>query len=409
MHPAAECCSALGWDEFALTRAFRRLQISITSQTGHRMSFSIVFRMMYWSIRKDWRVLPHLMSVLVGWLTNLVWLWLRGLSGGGTVAIGLVEHLGDIVAAEPIARLARRLYPRARVIWFAREAFASVPAGFATVDAVVKVNCLTEWLLLRASGVGSPAWDLHINQRYCLLCQIPVLKSGPAGMIDSASYFDHGSLLAVECLSAGIPVLTDGPALPINLSASAAVDRQGLPACFIAIHCASNEASKDWPRENWSDLVRQLSLEPGIAIVEVGIRPILIEQNDATLRNLCGQLSIQQTAEVLRRATLFIGIDSGPAHLANAVGVPGIILLGLYKGFADYMPYSGGYENGENATIVRTNGPMNTLPVADVLAAVHQRLDWVHNHLSSAAYPHAERPGPLRPSNSPIVGKKSGA
>ena len=52
---------------------------------------------------------------------------------------------------------------------------------------------------------------------------------------------------------------------------------------------------------------------------------------------------------------------------------------------------------------------MDTLPVAEVLAAVHQRLDRVYNHLSSAAYPHAERPGPLRPSNSPIVGKKSGA
>ncbi len=349
------------------------------------MSLSLVFKMMYWSVRKDWRLLPHLMSVLAGWLTNLMWLRLHGLSGRGTVAIGLVEHLGDIVAAEPVSRLARRLYPAAKVIWIARKAYASVPAGFATIDAVVKVNCLTEWLLLRAAGTGHPAWDLHINQRYCPRCQIPVHKTGPAGTLDSASYYGHGNLLAVECLSAGIPILTDGPELPFDASASAAIDRLGLPERFIAVHCASNEASRDWPKENWRALVGQLLQEPGIAVVEVGIRPVAIEHNDGAQQNLCGQLSIQQTAEVLRRAALFIGIDSGPAHLANAVGVPGIILLGLYKGFTDYMPYSGGYENGENATIVRTNGPMNTLPVTDVLAAVHQRLDRVHNHLSSAA------------------------
>ncbi|MGD0104949.1 MAG: glycosyltransferase family 9 protein [Rhodopila sp.] len=338
------------------------------------MSLATLFRMTYWSIRKDWRVLPHLAAVLHGWLTNLVRLRVRGLSRPGTIAIGLVEHLGDIVAAEPVSRFARLRHPDAKIVWFARAPYASVPAGFAEVDAVVSVTCLTEWLLLRASGIGDPAWDLHINQRYCPRCQIPVLKTGSAAAIDPETYYRAGNLLAVECLSAGIPVLTEGPILPVDEAASSEVDRLDLPAHFVAIHCASNESSRDWPRARWVELVAHILDDPGVSVLEIGTLAVVLTRDANRRRNLCGTLSIQQTAEVIRRAALFIGIDSGPAHIANAVGAPGVILLANYKAFADYMPYSGRYQNGEGADIVRTSGPMDALPVAPVLAAVRRRL-----------------------------------
>jgi heptosyltransferase-3 len=338
------------------------------------MSLGRLFRMMYWSIRKDWRVCPHLMTVLAGWLENLIVLRVRGLSGRGTVAIGLVEHLGDIVAAEPVSRFARLRRPDAKIVWFTRKAYASVPAGFSAVDAVVNVTCLTEWLLLRANGIGDPALDLHINRRACPRCQIPVLKTGPAAAIDPETYYWSGNLLAVQCLSAGLPALTDGPSIPVDAAASNEVDRLGLPPRFVVIHCASNEVSRDWPREKWVELVAEILEEPGLPVVEIGTRAVVITRDAIRRRSLCGKLSIQQTAEVIRRAALFIGIDSGPAHIANAVGSPGVILLGGYKGFVDHMPYSGRYQNGEGAEIVRTIGPMETLPVAPVLAAVRRRL-----------------------------------
>jgi len=338
------------------------------------MSLRTLARMMYWSIRKDWRVFPHLTTVLAGWLTKLGTLRARGLAGRGMVAIGLVEHLGDIVAAEPISRFARAEYPDARIVWFARKPYMSVPAGFAAVDAVVGVTCLTEWLLLRACGMGDPAWDLHINGRYCPRCQIPVLKIGAAAALDAETYYRSGNLLAVECRSAGIPVLTEGPLLPVDATASAAVDRLGLPARFAVVHCASNEASRDWPREKWVELIAHILDDPGLAVIEVGSRPVVITRDAMRRRSLCGQLTIQQTAELLRRAALFIGIDSGPAHIANAVGTPGVILLCNYKGFGAYMPYSGRYQTGDRAEIVRTDGTMESLAVAPVLAAVRHLL-----------------------------------
>ena len=67
-------------------------------------------------------------------------------------------------------------------------------------------------------------------------------------------------------------------------------------------------------------------------------------KDDGNYSNLCGQSGIAETAEDdSRRAALFIGIDSGPAHLANAVKTPGVILLGRYLTWDYYMPYTGFY------------------------------------------------------------------
>jgi heptosyltransferase III len=92
------------------------------------------------------------------------------------------------------------------------------------------------------------------------------------------------------------------------------------------------------------------------------------------VRDLCGRLLLLETAEVIRRAALFVGIDSGPAHLANAVGTPGVLLLGQYRTFGRYMPFSGGYADGSRATVLHADGPAATLTVDEVFDAVMRRL-----------------------------------
>ena len=44
--------------------------------------------------------------------------------------------------------------------------------------------------------------------------------------------------------------------------------------------------------------------------------------------NLAGKTGLRELAAVMSRAELFIGNDSGPAHLAAAVGIPSVILSG---------------------------------------------------------------------------------
>ena len=55
--------------------------------------------------------------------------------------------------------------------------------------------------------------------------------------------------------------------------------------------------------------------------------------------------SLQENAWIARNASLFVGIDSCFAHVANCFNIPSIVLLGTYKAFSFYTPFSNVREN----------------------------------------------------------------
>jgi len=87
--------------------------------------------------------------------------------------------------------------------------------------------------------------------------------------------------------------------------------------------------------------------------------------------DLFNRLPILQTAEVIRRASLFVGVDGGPAHLANAVRTPGVVLLGRHGPVRKYTPYTGYYASSSpGVKLVRNlNGNVSELPAAEVMDA----------------------------------------
>ncbi len=84
--------------------------------------------------------------------------------------------------------------------------------------------------------------------------------------------------------------------------------------------------------------------------------------------------AVAESAEIIRRAALFIGIDSGPAHLADAVKTPGVILMGRYLTWDYYMPSTGFYADARNCRILRHAGPVTDLPLDLCLVAVDEIL-----------------------------------
>ncbi len=89
---------------------------------------------------------------------------------------------------------------------------------------------------------------------------------------------------------------------------------------------------------------------------------------------MCGDRSLLETAELIKRSELFIGIDSGPAHFANATNTSGIILLGHHASFKKYMPYSGNYAKGINSKIIYEDGPACNIKVSHVYKIVQEFL-----------------------------------
>ena len=274
------------------------------------------------------------------------------------IAIVRTEHFGDIVAAEPIAREVRRQFPNAYILWFVKPAFRQLIDSNPSIDETFCEFCVTERRALFKTGIFDHVFELQFrNNNHCSICE--TYSENPVALaagINVHTYFNFGNLLKVFSLSAALPLpVDDSPRVYISESERNKVDLLNLDQPFIVIHTSSNYPPKDWPAANWERLVHLILTNSPYSIIEIGLRSSLTI-NESGYRNLSGQLDLLQTAEVIRRSVFFIGLDSGPAHFANATGTFGFIIMGALGDFPSYNPYSGSYGKGENCVLLREEG-----------------------------------------------------
>jgi heptosyltransferase-3 len=303
--------------------------------------------------------------------------WWRGRHPGRpAIAVLLAEQFGDILACEPVLRYLRAQYPTARLYWITRRPFRELLDHHPLVDEVVVEDpaVLFSIKLLRHSPFDR-LFNLHLSNRLYMPVHWRLVNPEADRLgIDIRNYFEHGHLLHVFTKVAGLPPLDEPPRLHIPESAVRRVAALPLPKRFVVIHGRSNYPPKDWSVAGWERLVRALIEELDLDVVEVGLESLL-HVDSPRYHNYCGRLSLLETAEIIRRADFYVGIDSGPAHFANAVGTFGFILLGHLGAFADYLPYSGDYANGRNAYLIRkADGPASTLTFDEVWTPIRDRV-----------------------------------
>jgi ADP-heptose:LPS heptosyltransferase len=291
------------------------------------------------------------------------------------IGVGLVEHFGDIVACEPVVRYLRKQTPEAEISWVVREPYRELLDSNPYIDRTIAVECLTDWIKLVAHGAFDRVVDLHVNERICQRCRIPLSKTAGDVSITGDNYFNHGSLLRSFCVGAGLPPLEEPPRVYVSEEVVKRVDALGLPDKFVAFHCRSNDIYKDWDPEKWNALAKHMVRVFRTPVVEVGSEPVLESRIPKSV-NLCGKTSLLETAEVIRRAALFVGVDSGPAHLANAVNTYGVVVMGQVGPFKIYNPYTGGYADGSNAMLIRNeNGPAADVLLDSIKQAIESKLN----------------------------------
>jgi heptosyltransferase-3 len=108
---------------------------------------------------------------------------------------------------------------------------------------------------------------------------------------------------------------------------------------FVVVNTGGKAVEKDWGETNWTTFLRALADRvPGYGLVFVGAQEdseraqrLSATWNAGSVLDLCGRLAPRESAAAIARATLFVGHDSGPMHLADAVGTPCIGLLGSYN------------------------------------------------------------------------------
>jgi ADP-heptose:LPS heptosyltransferase len=132
--------------------------------------------------------------------------------------------------------------------------------------------------------------------------------------------------------------------------ADAAIGTEALAQRPMAVSVGTKVQAKDWGKENWRALLKRAAAEfPGRSLLLAGAA----EESEASefaaggwresgggpVVNLCGKLTPRESAAALARAEIFVGHDSGPMHLAAAVGTPVVAIFAARNIPRQWFPF----------------------------------------------------------------------
>lgn len=265
--------------------------------------------------------------------------------------------LGDAVMCTPILAESRRLWPTARITLLCNEYNAGLFTACPLVDQI-KISDVDPFTLFRRSAVVKvrdwmrlQRFDMGLivsgNTWAPMMADmgIPIrvgVKGCPLEPCLTHSY-DVGSPSAwgpPEVMGAlrslGRKSAGGRPQLWVDAtartSAQAILKELGTAteAGYVVLHPFGSELRQRWPAEGLESLSARLRQELGLAVVLIGTRSqgIPPAARNSAFIDARGRFTLGQLVAVVAGARLVISTDSGPFHMAGALGRP---LLGLFR------------------------------------------------------------------------------
>ncbi len=256
--------------------------------------------------------------------------------------------LGDLVLCFAAFQAIRNAHTKAEIALLTMPAFEGFAKKMPWFDRVIvdprapKWRADAWWRLARSTRRFKPTrvYDLQGKTRQTILY---FLLGGPFGRewSGAAPYCSHPRLwppVSGSHFTGFIKAQLEraGITLPETIDVSwldGPLDAFQLPEKFALLipGCAPNRLYKRWPAEKYAELANKLQ-EKGIGSAAIGtnadgyaIREIVSFAPHVI--DLCGQTSLGQVAALARKAACVIGNDTGPTHLAAAVGGRTVALM----------------------------------------------------------------------------------
>lgn len=290
------------------------------------------------------------------------------LDGARRILLVKPSALGDVVHTLPVAATLHRRYPNIALDWLVEEEAADIVRGHPALARVV-VSARKRWLrqlqhpaqiLTTLGEMRRFAADLR-RRRYDAVLDLQGLFKSALYVMATGAPVRVGFAEGRECAPWMLTHRVVAPPQPVHaveryLHLAAAVDatdpvhefhislsredvaaaKSHLATCprpRVVVHPAARWRTKLWEVARWRELAATLLTE-GIAVVLTGSRQddaiaerITIGMNPQPL-SLVGRLSVKQLAALLQDVDLMITVDSGPMHIAAAVGTPVVALFG---------------------------------------------------------------------------------
>ena len=270
------------------------------------------------------------------------------------ILVVIVARIGDTLLATPILRALKAALPACRVTVWAHPKRLEALRHLPLIDQLRGVTKGSAFLRGRMPGKRFDAalvlgHDAPLLAAACRLAKRVAAfrrchQASPSG-VDFALDEPEG-IHAVDHRLAllqpfGIPVASRRLAwmvAPAEATWAEAWLTKHLPVWrdnpLLGLQAASfpTKAYRDWPAEHFRELVaRFFAVHPTGHVVLFGDaatreRATLIAHGNPRVAILAGQASLRQSAAVMARCTAYAGVDTGPSHIAGALGLPMVVL-----------------------------------------------------------------------------------
>jgi ADP-heptose:LPS heptosyltransferase len=116
----------------------------------------------------------------------------------------------------------------------------------------------------------------------------------------------------------------------------------GLPERYVVVHPGADAPARAYPAERWAEVVAALAAEgwPVVVTGAEGERPLTAAVAGAEALDLGGRLDVAELAGVIAGAEAIAVGNTGPAHLAAAVGTPVVSLFSPVVPLVRWAPYT---------------------------------------------------------------------
>ncbi|HLN98693.1 MAG TPA: lipopolysaccharide heptosyltransferase II [Pyrinomonadaceae bacterium] len=276
------------------------------------------------------------------------------------VLVVRLRSIGDTVLSTPSLLALKRFLPEARVDILLEDWVAPVLDGFPHVNNVITLERRSTSSRARvARRLRANRYDVAYNLHGGTTATLLTRASGAKHRVGYQTYQYarlHNHLAPSSALLwrrdkthsveqqlallgwTGVPV-SDRPPTELAIteraaaSVSARLEAMGsLSRSFAVIHPAAAFATKQWAPEKFAQVVAELADHNlGVVVVTTPNEKLLAEEiasSTAARFEAFTDLSLPEITALLARARLFVGNDSGIAHIAAAVETPSVVIFG---------------------------------------------------------------------------------
>jgi heptosyltransferase-1 len=264
----------------------------------------------------------------------------NGNPGSPRILLVRLSAMGDVIHALPAAATLKNSFPGCRLTWVIEPKWAVLLEGNPHVDRIVHLDRSSlHGIAACWREVRRETYDFAIDLQGLIKSSLVVAAAragaafgfDPSQLREKAAGFFYSKQVktrAAHVVDQNLEVAAAaGALLPLRVFPLPEGRPEGkLPRGeFVLASPLAGWGSKQWPMEHYRTLAGALARDLGVPLV-LNLAPGA--ETPECPGALVHRSSIAGLIDATRRATAVVGVDSGPLHIAAALGKPGVAIFG---------------------------------------------------------------------------------